>query len=161
MPLHPILVHFPVVLALIAPITAVVASIIIWKHEDRRWIWSIAVSLYLILALSSFLAARAGESDEDRVEPYVAESALEVHEEWGEALVISSVVCFLLTLIPLVMKRRHILRLVVALSGIAVLVPAFQAGHSGGKLVYQQGAANAFLATPSPTMVSRHDGDDD
>src|SRR5690349_1283648 len=75
-PLHPLVVHFPVVLAILLPISAVVALLVIRKGATPRRVWSVPVAVAAALALSAWVATETGESQEDRVERVVARGAL-------------------------------------------------------------------------------------
>ena len=144
-PLHPVLVHFPIVLGACLPLLAAYGLIASRRSpKPRAWL---AVVIVAALALLSALAAQqAGEREEDRVEAWVPEAALEGHEEkasrflWSVGAVFG---CSLLGLGPARTGRAgRALTLIVALPMVALLV---YAGESGGDLVYEHGAAAAYV----------------
>ena len=86
-PLHPMVVHFPMVLVVLLPIFAVGALIAIRRGARPRTAWGITTLVAAALAISSFVAVRTGEAEEDRVERIVQEAAMHKHEEAAEILV--------------------------------------------------------------------------
>jgi uncharacterized membrane protein len=120
-PLHPAVVHFPVVLAFLLPLVAIGALWTIRRGARPRAAWSVPLMLAGALALSAWAAVETGEGQSERVERVVGEQPLESHEEMADAFLTASVVL--------------------------VVVAAARVGHSGGQLVYQHGAASAY-ATP-------------
>ena len=78
--LHPIVVHFPIALLLVAPVFLVLAGV-----QKRAGGMAVAALLVLVLGTGfTFLAALTGEAAEDQAEGVAAASAvLERHEELG------------------------------------------------------------------------------
>ncbi|HEX6599180.1 MAG TPA: hypothetical protein VF034_07640, partial [Gemmatimonadaceae bacterium] len=92
-PLHPAVVHFPIVLAFLLPLFAVGAMIAIRKGARPLRAWSIPLAIGAALTLSSWVAVETGEDQDERVERVVAEQPLETHEERAELfLTLSGVV---------------------------------------------------------------------
>lgn len=149
-PLHPALVHLPVALALIAPLVAlgVLLAIRFAKLPAQAWV-GVAL-LQALFAGSAWLAVRTGEAQEERVEAYVAESALEAHEESGERLAVAATAACVLALLGLIPRAGgQAARVLTAVGGLVILGLAYDTGHSGGKLVYGGGAARAYEAAPT------------
>jgi hypothetical protein len=92
-----------------------------------RLAWAVPTGLALALTLSAWLAVETGEPQEERVEHVVGEGALHSHEERAERFLMLS----------------GMLLLVSGALGLAAV--GAQVGHTGGKLVYQKGAASAHL----------------
>ena len=144
-PLHPLVVHFPVVLALLLPISIGVALVVIRKGATPRRVWSVPLALAAALVLSAWVATQTGESQEDRVERVVARGPLHAHEEAAERFLVLAGV---LTLVAAGGLARGTVgraaRLVTAAGAVGVLAAGAQVGHSGGLLVYRHGAASAY-----------------
>jgi uncharacterized membrane protein len=154
-PLHPAVVHFPVVLAVLLPIFAGIALWTIRRGTTPRRAWAVPVGLALALALSSWVAVRTGEAQDERVESVVAEQPLETHEEAAEAFLALSAGLAALTVFGLVGGRPGRVARVVATAGaFALVVAAARVGHSGGQLVYRYGAASAY-AVPATRADAR------
>jgi uncharacterized membrane protein len=163
-PLHPAVVHFPVVFATILPFIAILALIVIARGGDaRRW-WGVTVGALALLTVAAFVAVRTGGMEEDRVEGLVAEQPLESHEEAGERFVILSAVVLLVGaggLLPRGAGRA--LRLVSTAGTFVLLAGIIQVGHSGAMLVYRHGAASAYVTAGAgqdlPTAAGREAGE--
>ena len=151
-PLHPMVVHFPVVLALLLPLAALVPLYLLWRKRDPVVATRLVALGFAALVVSAFVATQTGEADEDIVEPVVGEVALETHEERAETFLWTSVGVSVLALTSAIAARRRPLVMplaaLTALGAGAVLVMALSVGHSGGELVYVHGAAAAHAAGP-------------
>ena len=153
-PLHPVVVHFPVVLAVLLPIFAVGALWTIRRGARPRRAWSVPLAVAAALAVSAWVALATGESTAERVETVVADAPLDAHEEAAEAFIAGSVVVLVLMgvgLAPGLVGGGA--RLVSTVGAVALVAGAFWVGHSGGQLVYRHGAANAY-ASPSDRAVT-------
>lgn len=155
-PLHPLVVHFPVVLAVLLPISIVVALWVIRKGATSRRVWSVPVAMAAALALSAWVATETGESQEDRVERVVAEGALHSHEEAAERFLVLSGVLALVAAVGLARGTvGRAARLVTAVGAVGIVGAGVQVGHSGGLLVYREGAASAYA---NPTRGGKEVG---
>lgn len=150
-PLHPAIVHFPIVLTLLLPISAAGALWAIRRGARPQRAWAIPLALVAALAVSSFLAVQTGASQEERVESVVAEEAIEIHEEAGERfLVLSGVLALVMAGGLLAGTAGTAARYVGTLGAAALVVLAIQVGDAGGKLVYEHGAAAAYVTSSAP-----------
>ena len=144
-PLHPAVVHFPVVFAFLLPLFALGALWAIHKGARATRAWSIPLAFAAGLALSSWVAVETGESQEDRVEGVVAEAAFESHEESAKVFLSASAIVLLIAaagLAPGLAGRSA--RVVATAGALALVVMGARVGHSGGQLAYQHGAASAY-----------------
>ena len=149
-PLHPAVVHFPVVLAVLLPIFAAVALFTIRRGTPFRRAWAAPVALVLALAASSWVAVQTGEGQEERIEQVVAEPPLEAHEEAAELFLTLTAALALVVVAGLARGRIGGVARVAATAGAFALVTlAAWVGHTGGELVYRHGAASAY-ADPAP-----------
>ena len=140
-PLHPAVVHFPIVLILIGTAIACAAVLL------RRWhLPAIAAVCLSLGAVGSIAATVTGGADEEMVGELgqAAENVLEEHEEWGEATRNLAVVAAIFSLAAALLGRFPIpARIVGAIAALLALSAAFavaQTGHYGGQLVYRHGA---------------------
>lgn len=165
-PLHPAIVHFPIVLAVLLPIFAAVAMWTIGRGTTPRRGWAAPVGLAAALALSAWLAVQTGEAQEEQVERVVAEQPLHAHEEAAETFLVASGVLALVIATGLIGGRAGtIARGLGTAAAVAFVGLAAWVGHSGGELVYRHGAASAYAnpsgAPQSASRVSEGGGDDD
>lgn len=145
-PLHPALVHLPLALAVLVPLSIALAVLAIRSGALPGRIWLAVVLLQALLVGSAWLAADAGHDEEERVEQVVAESTIKEHEElaerflWAGGLVLAIVAAGLLPGVPGAVARVGAL-----LASLLALAAAVQVGHTGGELVYRHGAAGVYL----------------
>lgn len=158
-PLHPIVVHFPVVLSILLPVVAVGSLWAIRGGARPLRAWGVAIACAAALTLSAWVAVETGEEQEERVEDVVAETRLDAHAEAGEALLFVSIgVLAVLALGVLPGDKGRIARYVGAVGSLAVAAAAFQTGMTGGDLVYKYNAASAY-ATPDSVGAAAEGGD--
>lgn len=148
-PLHPLVVHFPIVLCSLLPIVVLVVLWTIKGGASPRRAWTVPLILVGALTVSAFIATRTGENEEDRVEKVVARGAIHEHEEAAERLLLLSGALFVVALGGLLSGTAGVVaRTVTAVGAVGLLAAGVQVGHSGGSLVYREGAASAYT-TPS------------
>lgn len=168
-PLHPALVHFPIVLAILLPLVAVAALIAIRRGVNPRKAWAAVVVFGAMMWLSAFVTAKVGEADEERVEQVVAEGALETHEEAGELFVVLGGLAAVLLATGLLGGTTGRTARIAGTGAAALLIVAvFNVGRTGGELVYTHGAARAYsdgtaagVVRGAATVAERRYRDDD
>ncbi|MCP4445776.1 MAG: hypothetical protein GY811_10605 [Myxococcales bacterium] len=155
---HPKVVHIPIALAVLMPLIAGGTLVAWWCGYLPKRAWLIPVALQAVLVASGFLAMQSGEADEDRIERVVAESVIEEHEEAAELFVWSSAAIFAFMLVALVVHRpkaEMTIAVAAALGTLFVFVMGYRTGEAGGALVYEHGAASAYVSadgTPPPAI---------
>ena len=150
---HPKVVHVPVALGLLMPLIAGGLALAWWRAWFPARVWVVAVGLQALLLSSGIVALRSGETEEERIERVAPESAIEEHEEAGEAFVWASGVVLGVMLLALAASRRKaglVLAGVACLGTLVVLGLGYRTGQSGGALVYRHGAATVYVQAPSP-----------
>ncbi len=165
--LHPSVVHLPIALSVLMPLIAV-GVVVSWRRGwFQRRVWALVVALQTMLVASGFAALQTGEIDEERVERVVDEAAIEAHEEAAELFVWTSAAVLFLMIGALAVRKEHA-ALAVAVAATAgtlgVLGVGYWTGKKGGELVYEHGAANAFIeadTAPAGPKVACDDDDDD
>jgi uncharacterized membrane protein len=167
-PLHPAVVHFPIVLAMFLPLVAVIVLGPMRGHRSKPRAWGVVVALCAFLAVSAWVAVWTGSRQADRVEQVVGEQHVDAHEEAAEYFAVGSLVVLALSVLGLVaggwgmVGRSLTLLLSLVLMGIVIRV-----GDLGGKLVYQHGAAQVYVEssgqggkTMQPGTADRTEDDD-
>ena len=141
-PLHPAVIHFPIVLTFLLPVAALIA---IWRIRHgavARAAWGPAVVAAAALTASAWLAVETGEADEERVERVVAEEPIGRHEEAAEQFLLLSAGMAVVAGIGLVRGRVGAAARIGTMAGaLGLVVAGTLVGHSGGELVYRYGAA--------------------
>lgn len=139
LPLHPIVVHFPIAIGSIMPIAMgfVIFGIRRWQWPTQTW-W-LVILLQGIVFASALTALKTGEMEEDHAEKKVSEQLIHEHEEWGEKVPVTAGIVFALTLLPLwIRKKSKALMMTSLVASIGLVVVLIFTGHSGGKMVYNQ-----------------------
>ncbi|HET9424621.1 MAG TPA: DUF2231 domain-containing protein [Gemmatimonadaceae bacterium] len=169
-PLHPAVVHFPVVLAFLLPLFAIGAIWTIRRGTRMRAAWSVPLAMAVALTASAWVAVQTGESQDERIEQVVAEQPLETHEEMAETFMTASAVLAVIAAAGLIGGiAGKTARALTAVGAVVLVVGAARVGHSGGELVYKHGAASAYARADSGAIsttqaggeVERRGDDDD
>lgn len=160
-PLHPVVVHFPIVFAALLPFVTVGIWALTRRSSQPAKVWVWVVVLAGLLSGSAWIATQTGESQEDRVESVVPRSAMHGHEEAGERFLLGTGAFLLLS--GLGLARGSIGRwgrVLTTAASFAVLASAVQVGGSGGELVYEHGAGSVYAVDSGDTgvTVAGHEG---
>ncbi|HEX6942960.1 MAG TPA: hypothetical protein VF128_08520 [Gemmatimonadaceae bacterium] len=98
------------------------------------------------LLLSGWVSLKTGEQQEERVEDVVAERSIHVHEEAAELFLLTTAAVLAISLAGLAGGRiGQAGRWVATLGTVGILGAGWNVGHTGGMLVYRDGAASAYL----------------
>lgn len=146
---HPKVVHLPLALAVLMPMVSGGVLFAWWRGWLDSRVWALVFLLQAALVGSGALAMNTGEREEERVEQVVAEEHIEAHEEAAEVFVWASAGLLLLMAVPLVLSEgrgRQALSLGAFFGTLIVFALGYNAGEAGGRLVYEQGAAQVYVA---------------
>ena len=152
-PLHPAIVHLPIVLTFLGTLFALVSII-----TRRLWLPLYTAIILVLAALGAQFAVATGDAQDPLFEKLSTEQKqlVEEHSNWGENGRTALIVAAVLSLIGLALHRFGTSRRFVAvLTLLAALVACFfvlRAAQLGGHLVYQHGIGvqNAPAAEASP-----------
>ena len=146
---HPKLVHLPMALAVLMPLVTGGVLFAWWRGWLDRRVWVLVLSLQAALVGSGVVAMNSGETEEERVEQVVGEEYIEAHEEAAEVFVWASAAILLLMAMPLVLpegRARQAASLGALLGTLVVCGLGYNVGEGVGKLVYEHGAAQLYVA---------------
>jgi len=169
-PLHPAVVHFPIVLLLLGAPIAVIAALLPKWHLPR-----LAAALLVAGSLGAIAATWTGGQDEELLGelPQPAEQILEEHEEWGATTRNISIAAAILASLAAALFRHprtsRVLAVFAAITAVGAAFAVSQAGHYGGLLVYKHGAGVNTTSSSGPDTQNRttsekkpgHRGEDD
>jgi uncharacterized membrane protein len=151
-PLHPAIVHVPIVLAFLGALFAFVSI-----FTRRLWLPLYTAIILVLAAVGAKLATVAGDAQESLFSTLTSEQKdlVEEHSQWGDNVLIALIVAAVLSLIALGLHRFGIRRIMAILTTLAALVACFfvlRAAQLGGHLVYQHGIGvqNVPAAEASP-----------
>lgn len=160
-PVHPVVVHFPIVFAVLLPMVVAGALVAVRRGVSVRSAWSVAMAMVVALGLSAWVSVRTGEAQEDRVEDFVPGEALHGHEEAAEILLASVGVLLVVAAVGFAGGRVGAGgRMLTAVGALVVFGLAARVGYSGGELVYVHGAAEAYVQPGAPEAEPRLEGSD-
>lgn len=158
LPLHPKLVHLPLALSVLMPLIAGGILLAWWRGLLPRRAWWGAVAMQAILLAGGFAAYLAGEAEEGKVKKVVPEAAIEAHEGAATLFLIGAGVTLALALAAALLRTEAKARLVAAITLVATLAGValgFRVGDAGGRLVYQHGAASAYVPAPGVSSEAK------
>jgi uncharacterized membrane protein len=152
-PNHPLVVHFPLALAVLMPFLILAVAFLMKKNKISNEGWLLIVGLQLVTTVTGYISLQTGETEESIVERVVDKKLIHEHEEAAEIFVGSTVVVLALSIAVYFLRAEFQLyvQLGIALVGFLSTYFAFNAGQLGGELVYEHGAASAYaqvIASP-------------
>lgn len=160
-PLHPAVIHLPLVLAALAPLVVGALLVVVVRRPALGRLWWAVIAVHALLAVSAWAAAESGEREEERVEKVVAERHIEAHEEAAEVLIGAAFASLLLAAGGLLPGRIGASARFLTLAGALLTAGlAVRVGHSGGELVYRHGAAAAYVDAEADGARDGPAGDD-
>ena len=160
LPLHPLIVHFPIVLTALLPVFTIVAFYFIRKGAAVRRAWLVPLVASAALFTAAWVTKITGQQQEDRVEKAVPRAAFHEHEEAGEMLWMVSGALLVITAAGMAHGGIGKAARVVSVAGSIVLIgAAIKVGHTGGVLVYKYDAARVYSAPDSSPPATPRYGD--
>jgi uncharacterized membrane protein len=169
--LHPLVIHFPIVLLLVAPLF-IVAGFFLSKEKKR---FALVTALLLMAAgtCGTYLAQATGEAAQEIVQktPQIR-AVLEHHEESAETTTIVfsvlSGVFAVMVLVPTFLRwepspiLHRMLSLVFLMSYVAGTMVLVNTAHGGGRLVHELGIhASAPVSPQTANAAAPNDFDRD
>lgn len=146
---HPKVVHLPLALCVLMPLIAggVTFACLRGRLDCRAWV--IVFLLQGSMFGTGLVAMYTGGEEEERIAEIVPERYIEAHEEAAEVFVWASAILFGLMGVPLLLSEgelRNALLIFACIGSVVALALGYRAGEAGGRLVYEYGAASAYLS---------------
>ena len=160
--LHPLIVHFPIGLLLVAPVFIILGALL---HRSGRSFSLAALTLMALGTMATFISVETGEAAGEMADrtPQIMQ-VLQHHEELADLTrsvftaltVIFAVILFLPPLLSKRLSRAPVLALngvflLLYLAGAVVLV---NTAHNGGRLVHELGVRALMDAPVETTAVT-------
>lgn len=145
-PLHPSIVHIPIVLTFIMPILILAFAWMVKTNKMAPKGWLLIVGLQLAVVISGYVSLETGETEEHTVEKVVNKEYIAAHEEAGEIFVGSAVLALVISIAAFFIRKELQFPIKLAILAISVVsaILAYRTGKLGGELVYKHGAASAY-----------------
>jgi uncharacterized membrane protein len=150
-PLHPAVVHFPIVLIFLGTLISILTIF------TRRGALPQFAAAILILAAGSaqFAVITGGDQADDVIQRMPnARPLIRDHAEWGERMRTIAVIAAAVAVVALAFYRargfRRILALITATIGAAACYCAVEAAQLGGAMVYHHGVGTPTWTSASP-----------
>jgi uncharacterized membrane protein len=140
-PLHPAVVHFPIVLILLGAAAAIVAAI--WRGGQLP---RFAALLLALGALGAWAAVESGESGGGLLEKGTPrmETLVDEHETWAKRTLAITILAAVAAAGSVVAGRwpriARAVAVVAAVASAAAAYAVYETGHRGGALVYRHAA---------------------
>ncbi len=145
LPLHPALVHVPLGIAVLLPLLAGALCVALWREILPKRSWLIVLMVAAVGLVSALAARSTGETEEQRVEEWVARRSIHQHEEAADSFTIALALTTLATAGAFVIKRPRLFKaatLIITIAYLVVLGLALRVGHLGGELVFRHNAGS-------------------
>jgi len=166
--LHPLIVHFPIALLLIAPLFVVVGAILA-PQKGRTWFLT-ALVLMAVGTFSIFVSVSTGEAAGELADRNPAVSAvLERHQELAETsrivFAVLTVIFATIVLAPMALRRvsgrvtSSVLALVFLLFYGAGALLLVNTAHNGGRLVHELGVHAMVAQSAGPEVAAAPAGE--
>jgi uncharacterized membrane protein len=156
-PLHPAVVHFPIVLMFMLPLAALGALWAIRHGSRAARAWAVPALVAAALTASAWVAVETGESDEERAEDVVGEQTIGAHEAAAERFLALSGAVLVLTVAGLAGGTLgRTLRVASAVAALGLVGAGYQVGHSGGRVVYGDATTRGLAALSPATAEGNH-----
>src|SRR6476469_5199266 len=97
-PLHPSIVHIPIVLTFLMPVLILSFAWMIKTNKMAPKGWLLIVGLQLAVVISGYVSLETGENEEHTVEKVVSKDYIAAHEEAGEIFVGSAVLALVISI---------------------------------------------------------------
>ncbi len=152
-PLHPSIVHLPIVITFMMPVLIVAFAWMIKNNKMSPKGWLLVIGLQLAVVISGYISLETGETEEHNVEKIVAKDYIHEHEEAAEIFVGSAVLVLVISVAVFFIRKESQFPINLAIAGLTLIscYLAYRAGQLGGELVYKHGAASAYGHVEEPS----------
>jgi uncharacterized membrane protein len=147
-PLHPLIVHVPLVLAGLVPIVAGFLAWQTWRGRGSRAQWLVAIALQAVIVIGALVAIDTGGDEAGTVHTVVPRDAIHEHAQAAHWFEYASFATLAVLVVAAALRERRaaIAGLVAAVIAAVMVATGIRAGHLGGKVVFEYDAPAAYKA---------------
>lgn len=139
-PVHPLLVHLPIALILLAPFLGLGLLLLLRKEPVQSGLWRILVFWHILLTFSIYAAMTAGEWEREKIVDPVAISRIQAHEDAATLLLLFSLPAIAVAALGIrENSRTFFMRIGLIVVQVFLLLLCVRTAHLGGELVYRYG----------------------
>ncbi|MFL5784681.1 MAG: DUF2231 domain-containing protein [Bacteriovoracaceae bacterium] len=145
MPLHPIVVHFPLAMTFLLPVMVLIFALAMRSGKMSKEMWFVIIGLQVLITATGYLALETGETDEDKVALVTGKEIIHAHENSAEIFVGMTVVSLAGGIVAWFLRPefQERARLGVFLLTLLPVFFGWKTGHLGGEIVYKHGGSRA------------------
>ena len=153
MPLHPLIVHIPLVLAGLVPIVAGFLAWQAWRGRAGRKSWLVALALQAVIVIGALVAVDTGGDEAGTARKVVPREAIRDHAQaadWFEYATFATLVPLAAAALLREPKQAAIAGAVAAVLALVMVAIGIRVGHLGGKVVFEHDAPAAYKSPAPP-----------
>lgn len=140
-PIHPMIVHFPIVFAILLPVAAMIALFLIRKQTKPMRAWVIPFAISLILLATGVAGLRTGEAQLERGKAAIPLQVVAEHRQAAHRFIVVAAAVALVAAAGLAPGcTGRVARRVATAGAFVVVVSVFQVGQAGAELAYHLNA---------------------
>ncbi len=145
MPLHPAIVHLPVVLTFILPVLILIFAWAIRAGKMSKELWLVLVGFQILVTATGYISLETGEDDEEKVSAVVGKKIIHEHEDSAEVFVGTTVIALAAGIVVWFLQPafQDKARFLVALISLLPVFFAWRTANKGGEIVYKHGGGSA------------------
>ncbi len=157
MPLHPLIVHIPLVLCGLTPIVAGFLAWQTWRGRGSRRAWLVALALQLVIVGGVLIAIDTGGDEAGVVHSVVPRDAIHEHADAAHWFEYATALTLVLVIAATALRDRRSAIAGGAAAVIALVTVAIgiRVGHLGGKIVFECDAPAAYKTPAAPPPAPR------
>ncbi len=145
MPLHPTIVHLPLVLSFLLPVLVLLFAWAIRAGKMSKELWLVIIGFQVLVTATGYISLETGEDDEEKVSAVVGKKIIHEHEESAEVFVGTTVISLAAGIAVWFLQPafQEKARFLVALISLLPLIFGWRTGNLGGEIVYKHGGGSA------------------
>jgi len=145
-PLHPLIVHIPLVLAGLTPLITGFLAWHAWRGGTTRRAWLVPLALQLVIFVGAWLAMSSGEDQAEIVRAVVPRGSIGEHAHAAQWFTWATFATLVVIGAAVALRGRRVAIAGVLATALALATVGLgvRAGHRGARLVFEYDAPSAY-----------------